>query len=217
MKMEQRRQVSFGLVMAMLIGLVLGLALPAQADLMARGSFDDGLGESMNLIYDTDRDITWLGNANFGAGSSFDDGVSTTDGRMTWQNAVNWADSLTVGGFTDWRLPTTSCFFRSATVCINSEMGHLFTVEGITESSPSPFINLQPSYYWIGPKLNEFNGWRFNFVNGSQSPGKSANGFAWAVRSGDASAPTAVPEPGTMLLMGSGLVGLMAWRRLRRG
>ncbi len=51
----------------------------------------------------TDRNITWLGDANFGAGSAFDNGGNTTDGRMTWDNAVAWVDSLTVGGFTDWR------------------------------------------------------------------------------------------------------------------
>ena len=41
------------------------------------------------LIYDSDLNITWLQNANFGAGSAFDDetytgGTSTTDGLMTW-------------------------------------------------------------------------------------------------------------------------------------
>jgi hypothetical protein len=61
---------------------------------------------SAAFFYDTTLDITWLANMNAGAGSAFDDGVSTSDGRMTWGNAVAWAASLTTGGFTDWRLPT---------------------------------------------------------------------------------------------------------------
>jgi len=60
------------------------------------------------LIYDDVLDITWLQDANLGAGSAFDDGFSTTDGRMTWQSAVAWADALVFGGFDDWRLPTLS-------------------------------------------------------------------------------------------------------------
>ena len=83
---EQRRWISIGL---MTVGVAVGLALPAQATLIDRGLFDNGLGGTMNLIYDDDRNITWLGDANFGSGSAFDDGFSSTDGRMTWQNAVN--------------------------------------------------------------------------------------------------------------------------------
>ncbi|HMU63228.1 MAG TPA: hypothetical protein PKD35_00935 [Nitrosomonas sp.] len=55
--------------------------------------------------YDPNLNITWLANANAGAGSSFDDGVNTTDGRMTWTSANAWTASLNIGGITGWRLP----------------------------------------------------------------------------------------------------------------
>ena len=50
-------------------------------------------------VYDTDQDITWLANANAGAGSSFDDGSNTSDGRMSWSNANDWAASLDINRF----------------------------------------------------------------------------------------------------------------------
>jgi hypothetical protein len=82
------------------VGLLLSLsAATAQATLFDRGN---------GLIYDSDQNITWLKNANQGAGSSFDNGGSATDGLMTWQNAINWADSLVYQGYSDWRLPTTT-------------------------------------------------------------------------------------------------------------
>lgn len=62
------------------------LSGPTQAALIDRGLFDaDGVpgGPTVRLIYDDDRNITWLGDANFGAGSAFDNGSSTTDGLMT--------------------------------------------------------------------------------------------------------------------------------------
>ena len=75
----------------------------AQAALNDRGG---------GLIYDDVLDVTWLQNANYGAGSSYDDSSSTTDGRMTWENAANWAanlsyfDSVRNVTYSDWRLPT---------------------------------------------------------------------------------------------------------------
>jgi hypothetical protein len=81
-------------------GLISGAA---QAALVDRGG---------GLIYDDVLDITWLQNANYGAGSSYDNGVSETDGRMTWNNAMAWADSLVYHDsvrnvdYSDWRLPT---------------------------------------------------------------------------------------------------------------
>ena len=114
------------LVLALLCGLGTGLPMTVQASLIDRGLFDaDGNpgGPTVRLIYDEDLNITWLGDANFGAGSAFDDGTafhpSTTDGKMTWPNAVAWADSLTVGGFDDWRLPTADTVCGHAYNCIN--------------------------------------------------------------------------------------------------
>jgi hypothetical protein len=93
----------------------------AQASLVGRdinGNAVAGNAASSVFLYDTVLNITWLRNANAGAGSIYDDlgsfgGVengTTTDGRMTWTNAVAWANSLNgtaaVGGTTGWRLPT---------------------------------------------------------------------------------------------------------------
>ena len=94
------------------------------------------------FLYDTDLNITWLRNANAAAGSSFDNGYDTTDGLMTWANANNWANALTVGSYSGWRLPTMvdtgapGCDFSYAggTDCgtnvqtATSELAHLYYV-----------------------------------------------------------------------------------------
>ena len=94
------------------------------------------------FLYDTDLNITWLRNANAAAGSSFDNGGSTTDGFMTWANANNWANTLSVGSYSNWRLPTmidtgasgcdlsyaggTDCGAKVQTA--TSELAHLYYV-----------------------------------------------------------------------------------------
>ena len=56
------------------------LAAPlANAALIDRGG---------GLIYDTDRDITWLQDANYAQTSGYDG-----DGLMNWSAATAWADS----------------------------------------------------------------------------------------------------------------------------
>lgn len=62
-------------------------------------------GTDYQAYYDPNLDISWLANVLAGAGSEFDDGVSATDGLMTWENANAWAASLSVKGVTGWRLP----------------------------------------------------------------------------------------------------------------
>ena len=57
------------------------------------------------LIYDNVLNITWLQDANYGAGSSYDDWNTSTDAKMTWDNAVAWAVQLFYAGFNGWRLP----------------------------------------------------------------------------------------------------------------
>ena len=63
----------------------------------------DGNASTFEAYDDTTLDITWLADANFAMTSGAD-----ADGRMTWAEANAWADSLTLGGYTDWRLPTNT-------------------------------------------------------------------------------------------------------------
>ena len=63
-------------------------------------------GTDYQAYYDPVLDLIWLDDVLAGAGSAFDDGVSDTDGLMSWENANAWVATLTVNGVTDWRLPS---------------------------------------------------------------------------------------------------------------
>ena len=196
------------------IALLGGFATTAEAALVSRLG-----GEA---VYDTDRDITWLANAN-------------ANGQMTWATANAWAAGLNVGGYTGWRLPsalnTNGSGPCSGNNCTGSELGHLFYTElGVTQdnvitSSTSPYLqlftNVQDYIYWLdieyapSPTLSA---WAFFTINGQQAPiGKQSSLYAWAVRSGDVGGGGSVPEPGIIGLMG---IGALAWagaRQQRRG
>jgi hypothetical protein len=75
------------------VALVLG-PFAANAELHDRGG---------GMIYDDVLDVTWLQDANYAMTSRYD-----ADGRMTWDQAVQWAATLTYRGYDDWRLPTVS-------------------------------------------------------------------------------------------------------------
>ncbi len=102
---------------------------------------------TVDAFYDTVLKVTWLADAKAGAGSAFDNGLSATDGAMTWTNANAWAASLNVHGTTGWRLPTmldtgapgcerivfggTDCGYNPLTISadgqtVYSEMAHLY-------------------------------------------------------------------------------------------
>jgi hypothetical protein len=185
------------------------------------------------LIYDDDLNLTWLANANAAAGTAFDDGTNTSDGGMSWQNAVNWAASLTTGGGTEWRLPFTAD--PDATCngtgprggnCKGSEMGHLFYVELGGDENSTIFTSGDPALvalfsdiqgtYWSGTTEDGSPdyAWDFTFTSGVQSEAfKTTNFlFGWAVHDGDVSA---IPAPGAAWLLGTGIFGLIAnaWRK----
>ncbi len=183
-------------------------------------------------VYDTDRDISWLANANAAAGTTFDDGLNVTNGRMTWVSANAWAASLNVGGVTGWRLPSSlnsdgsePCFGLN---CRDSEMGHLFYTE-LSGTYPNSilfngdpdlalFSNVQADFFWSGTEfaLNPDYAWFFSFHGGLQFKGNvDAVLLAWAVHSGDVGA-LSLPEPGTIALMGLGLAGLLGFGRRQR-
>ena len=98
----------------------------AEAALVDRGG---------GMIYDTTLNITWLADMNYALTSGFvGSGLAPssdprtdwpnwhpdaiwTDGRMGWNAAQRWADSLVYGGYSDWRLPTLNA---SDTTCSDS-------------------------------------------------------------------------------------------------
>lgn len=190
----------------------------SQAALVDRGG---------GLIYDTDLNITWLKNANL------------SGGMKSWVDANTWANDLVFGGFSDWRLPNTpqsdiTCgdsygggVPNYGGNCTGSELGHLFYIElgGASEksivqvhnSNYDLFSNIQPEFYWSATSADSVNAWNFYFGFGYQykdDKSYSSSRFAWAVRDGDV-AVAAVPEPGAIWLLGSGLFGLIgvAWRK----
>ena len=118
------------------------LAGGAQAALIDRGG---------GLIYDTDRNITWLADANLIASNTFGLGYNVylgphpdvpsgypsnylyEDGTATWGAALHWIDAMNAAnylGYDDWRLPSAlnpdgsePCGYLN---CTGGELGHLF-------------------------------------------------------------------------------------------
>lgn len=158
--------------------------------------------------YDSVLGVTWLADANLGAGSAFDDG-NDSDGRMQWQNAVDWAAALSVGGITGWRLASmdvdgdgevVDCSVSSATLCRDNEYGHLFHQQGIDSLNSGPFENVGTARYWSGTEA-ESDAWLFDFTFGSGNQitaSRNTNLLAWAVYDGDV-APVPVPAALWML------------------
>jgi len=172
---------------------------PANATLIDRGG---------GLIYDDVLDITWLQDADYANTSGYVATLtydSSRQNRMHWDEAMAWVDSLIYANYTDWRLPDHT----------KDEMWTMYHTNGVTGSNYDPFINLHPNSYASGTAYGSSNVWDFNFGNGNAStPGQGTWFYAWAVRDGDSSAR--VPEPATVLLLGSGLIALGAVGRKRR-
>jgi hypothetical protein len=162
----------------LLIGIfltVLGFSVFANAELQNNGN---------DLIYDTDLDITWY-NPNISA--------------MSWNQAMTWAEGLTAGGATGWRLPSAlnenGSYPYYGYAVVGSELGHLY-YEALNNAVYGPlartesFVNLQPVNYWSSTVTAQYagNAFAFSFNNGKQGHADknlTANFSAIAVHSGN--------------------------------
>jgi|WetSurMetagenome_2_1015567.scaffolds.fasta_scaffold07982_6 hypothetical protein len=181
--------------------LMAGHAGPAQAALTVSNQVLYE-GQTRNLIYDSDLNITWL---------------DYSRPKAAWQNQYDWAAtlSLTVSGTThdDWRLPSLA------------QMQHLSITElgntGESLEHTGDFSNLLQQWYWTNDHpFDPYEHWAI----GTSMPAiywtpytRYGNYFyALAILPGNVSPDVTTPEPATVLLFGLGIVGLAGMRRFRK-
>ena len=152
----------------------------------------DGNLATFEAYYDTALDITWLADANYGYGSSYDSATGQTDGKMIWVDANTWATGLNFNGITGWRLPmmtdtgSLGCDFAyTGTDCgynvdpTTSEMAHMYYITlgdkaqydtagnpqagwGLTNTGP--FSNIRSdAYYWSAVDYAPYAGYKWVF------------------------------------------------------
>ncbi len=128
-------------------GLVAASLASAHSYAALQGRDLDGNQSTFEAYYDTALDLTWLADANYAKTQYINSGgtLGDSDGRMSWDRAVAWADSLsfahplTGSAIDGWRLPTATdtgapgeqCAFVGTDCGYNvdvasSEMAHLY-------------------------------------------------------------------------------------------
>ena len=125
------KRMSISIIIA---ALIFGFAITVHAALIDRGG---------GMIYSTESNLTWLQDANYAKTSGYD-----ADGRMTWDEAMNWAANLSYCGYDDWRLPTydPGSPQQGCNATLQHEMAYLLYVElgncsGQQPYNFNPFIN----------------------------------------------------------------------------
>lgn len=125
--------------------------------LSRRPLVDRGFG----LIYDVERNITWLKDANYARTVR-----RSPDGQMTWNDAMSWVRSLRYRGIDAWRLPTAlnpdgsgPCTGHN---CDRSEFGHL--VLGAWAAAPNSVEYLNgdaTAVYWMSTPASDTEAFAF--------------------------------------------------------
>src|SRR6266513_1046856 len=113
------------------------------------------------LLYDVERDLTWLQDTNYAKTSGH-----SPDGQITWDNARRWVGRLNYRGITQWRLPTARNPDGSGPCigdnCRDSELGHLVFTAFTRPSPGTKLINWQPfSIYWSSTEASATEAFAF--------------------------------------------------------
>jgi len=147
------------------------------ADLLRRLAIGDVAGtfgpllidRGHGLLYDVERDITWLQDANYAKTVK-----RTADGQLTWHDAMAWVQRLNYRGIVGWRLPSALNSDGSGPCegenCRDSEIGHLFFVANKRMSPPDLSLkNFEPfSIYWFSTEASETLAFAFKMAGMKQ-------------------------------------------------
>ncbi|MFL6596315.1 MAG: hypothetical protein ACJ8HQ_12800 [Chthoniobacterales bacterium] len=119
---------------------------------------DRGFG----LIYDSERDITWLQDVNYAQTVRH-----SRDGQMTWPEAMAWVHSLDYRGVRGWRLPNARNPDGSGPVtgnnAVGSELGHLYLDVFANHPGIVALKNGKvPCIFWTGTEANAEEAYAFD-------------------------------------------------------
>jgi len=181
------------------------------------GARVDAYDPSAVMEYDPNLNLTWLRDWNM-------------NGKQYWWTQMAWVQTLHVGAFTNWSLPTAlnqdgggPCLGEH---CIGNPMGYMYYVE-LSNPTGGPLTNTGPFHmadgeYWTGteyPPIPDWPGqaWEFLTFNGQTDffP-QYYELYAAAVRPGDVAAVVPEPETWAMLLSGMALLAATWHGRLRQ-
>jgi hypothetical protein len=127
----------------------------------------------VDAFYDKTLNLTWLADAAYIRSNR-----PTANSSMAWEAASAWAQSLDVGGFSGWRLPTmvltTGCIstaaggtdcganvniFDPATGLVASEIAHLWYVTLANKAYAEPITGLSTPRGWGLKNTAGFQNW----------------------------------------------------------